>query len=167
MSYKDTLAGVKLDPMPNISTGTWRDTRFGPPNDGARPENSVTGTIWTVNSGTSAISVPSSMAKLRFWRNTTVAGMTAGAATLGTDTLGYEWDEDLDNGSRPAGLLHLIHDGPRRREDPRFRADGRHRHGVHNLTLYHDSGALVFGAGTVQYAWGLDGNHDRGSAAPA
>ena len=38
---------------------------------------------------------------------------------------------------------------------------------THNLTLYkHASGALVFGAGTVQWAWGLDGNHDRGSAPP-
>ena len=26
--------------------------------------------------------------------------------------------------------------------------------------------ALVFGAGTVQWSWGLDANHDRGSAAP-
>ena len=36
----------------------------------------------------------------------------------------------------------------------------------HALTLYrHASGALVFGAGTVQWSWGLDSNHDRGSAA--
>ena len=26
------------------------------------------------------------------------------------------------------------------------------------------SGALVFGAGTVQWSWGLDGNHDRGAS---
>ena len=30
----------------------------------------------------------------------------------------------------------------------------------------HDSGALVFGAGTVQWSWGLDSTHDRGSDAP-
>src|SRR5262249_3132751 len=36
---------------------------------------------------------------------------------------------------------------------------------THSLTLYrHSSGALVFGAGTVQWSWGLDGNHDRGAA---
>ena len=51
--------------------------------DGGRPENSLTGTIWTVNSGTSAITVPASMANLRFWRNTRVADLTAGVATLG------------------------------------------------------------------------------------
>ena len=32
---------------------------------------------------------------------------------------------------------------------------------THNLTLYRaPSGALVFGAGTVYWAWGLDANHD-------
>src|SRR4030095_7624377 len=37
---------------------------------------------------------------------------------------------------------------------------------THSLTLYrHSSGALVFGAGTIQWSWGLDSNHDRGSAA--
>ena len=36
---------------------------------------------------------------------------------------------------------------------------------THNLSLYRDaaSGALVFGAGTVQWSWGLDDEHD-GSA---
>ena len=38
---------------------------------------------------------------------------------------------------------------------------------THHLTLYrHNSGALVFGAGTVQWSWGLDGEHDRGSSTP-
>ena len=38
---------------------------------------------------------------------------------------------------------------------------------THNLTLYkHPSGALVFGAGTVQWSWGLDSNHDRGANPP-
>ncbi len=38
---------------------------------------------------------------------------------------------------------------------------------THSLTLYrHTSGALVFGAGTVQWSWGLDGNHDRGASTP-
>ena len=33
---------------------------------------------------------------------------------------------------------------------------------THSLTLYrHASGALVFGAGTIQWSWGLDNNHDR------
>ncbi|MBK9768487.1 MAG: DUF4082 domain-containing protein [Chloracidobacterium sp.] len=33
------------------------------------------------------------------------------------------------------------------------------------MSLYRaDSGALVFGAGTVQWSWGLDGTHDRGGS---
>ena len=37
----------------------------------------------------------------------------------------------------------------------------------HSLTLYRaPSGALVFGAGTVQWAWGLDAVHDRGAGTP-
>ena len=35
------------------------------------------------------------------------------------------------------------------------------------MSLYRaPSGALVFGAGTVQWSWGLDGTHDRGSSTP-
>jgi methionine-rich copper-binding protein CopC len=39
--------------------------------------------------------------------------------------------------------------------------------GTHSLTLYRaPSGALVFGAGTVQWSWGLDGNHNDGTGTP-
>src|SRR5207247_289001 len=32
---------------------------------------------------------------------------------------------------------------------------------THRITLYRaPSGALVFGSGTVQWSWGLDGNHN-------
>ena len=35
---------------------------------------------------------------------------------------------------------------------------------THKLSLYrHSSGALVFGAGTVQWSWGLDGEHWGGT----
>ena len=45
---------------------------------------------------------------MRFWRNTTIATLAAGAtATLPTGTLGYEWDEDIDNGHRPAGSFRM------------------------------------------------------------
>src|SRR5207247_6217812 len=38
---------------------------------------------------------------------------------------------------------------------------------THRMTRYrHGSGALVFGAGTVQWSWGLDNNHDRGAGVP-
>ncbi|MCH5373867.1 MAG: DUF4082 domain-containing protein, partial [Planctomycetes bacterium] len=38
---------------------------------------------------------------------------------------------------------------------------------THELTMYRDpSGALVFGAGTVRWSWGLDGVHDFDSGTP-
>ena len=56
--YKETHAGAKIDPLPNVWTGSWRDPRFSPTAEGARPENALTGTIFLVNAGTSAIEVP-------------------------------------------------------------------------------------------------------------
>ena len=89
-----------------------------------------------------------------------------GVATLSPETLGYEWDEDLDNGARPAGLVHLSSttvDGVEKIID--FGATIGIGTATHSLTLYrHASGALVFGAGTVQWSWGLDGTHDRGAS---
>ncbi len=168
--YKETHANAKIDPLPNVWTGTWRDPRFSPPADGGRPENALTGTIFKVNSGTSAIKVPAADGEMRFWRNTSIATLASGqTATLPSGTLGYEWDEELDNGVRPAGLVRLSTTAVSGVE---VLLDYGSTYGsgtaTHRLTLYRhsSSGALVFGAGTVQWSWGLDSHHDRGSAAP-
>ena len=165
VSYKETHANAKIDPTPEW-TGTWRDPRFSPPADGGRPENALTGTIFMVN-GTrnDAITVPEAEGKMRFWRNTSIANLAPGTtATLPTGTLGYEWDEDLDNGFRPAGLFRLS--STTLNVTPLYLLDYGSTYGsgvaTHNLTLYrHTSGALVFGAGTVQWSWGLDAMHDN------
>src|SRR3989454_2759648 len=49
VSYKETLANAKIDPLPNVWTGTWRDPRFTPAADGGRPENALTGTLFSVD----------------------------------------------------------------------------------------------------------------------
>ena len=169
VSYKETHANAKIDPDA-AWTGTWRDPRFSPPADGGRPENALTGTIFTVNAGaTTAITVPEADGKMRFWRNTSVATLAPGqTTTLADETLGYEWDEDLDNLFRPAGLIRLSSTTV---NVPSLLLDFGSTYGpgtaTHSLTLYrHASGALVFGAGTVQWSWGLDGNHDRGTTTP-
>ena len=73
VTYKETHANAKIDPTA-AWTGTWRDPRFSPPADGGRPENALTGQLFTVNAGaTTAIQVPAADGKMRFWRNTTVA----------------------------------------------------------------------------------------------
>ncbi len=95
VTYKETHANAKIDPEPNVWTGTWRDPRnFNP--QGGRPENALTGTIFTVNSGSAALRVPAEDGKLRFWRGTPVAGAAGGrsrrlspttrSATSGTRT---------------------------------------------------------------------------------
>ena len=168
--YKETHANEPIDPEePNVWTGTWRDPRFSPPADGGRPENGLTGTIFMVDAGTTSIEVPASDADLRIWRNTSVASLKPGeTATLGEGTLGYEWDEDLDNGARPPGLIDLSSttaDVPQKLLD--YGSTYGSGSATHHLTLYRaPSGALVFGAGTVQWSWGLEEEHDRGETTP-
>ena len=125
--------------------------------------------MFRVNSGTSAIDVPAADGKMRIWRNTSIASQAPGqTATLSDGTLGYEWDEAPDNATRPAGLVPL---SSTTRSGVQVLQDFGSTYGsgtaTHNLTLYRaPSGALVFGAGTIQWSWGLDGNHDRGSSTP-
>ena len=78
-------------------------------------------------------------------------------------TLGYEWDQEEDNGSRPAGLIDLSTSTYTLTTDYLEDYGGIYGAGIatHRMSLYRaPSGALVFGAGTVQWSWGLDGNHD-------
>ncbi|WP_255769406.1 DUF4082 domain-containing protein [Pseudarthrobacter sulfonivorans] len=160
VSYKDTHFDGPTDPL--TWTGTWRDPRYGTATGGGNPENSVTGQLFLVNSGTTDIVVPSTFKQLRLWRGTSIPSMANGASvTLGAGlgTLGYEWDIDADNGFRPAGTFRLSQTNSTSAEI--FTDYGSHTTGsqaaTHNLTMYKaGSGALVFGAGTVQWSWGLD-----------
>ena len=161
--YKETHYDAPVDPQePTTWTGTWMDPRFSPPADGGRPQNALTGQLFDVNSGTTDITVPASYAKLRFWRNTRVASLNGNQSTTldsGVGTLGYEWDVDSDNGFRPAGLMDMSSTTSNAAEI--FTDFGgttqTNSTATHHLTLYRAaSGALVFGAGTVQWAWGLD-----------
>jgi hypothetical protein len=167
--YKETFTtnGLPFDPLdPPTTTASWRDPRFGPPADGYQPENSLNGTIFTVDdNGTSgfAYTVPQADGQMRFWRNTTVATLAPGTkATLPRYTLGYEYDTDVDNGFRPPGLIHLstttLSKVPVIEDAGTTYITGS---SVHNMTLYKAaSGALVFSAGSVQWSWGLDAHHD-------
>jgi Domain of unknown function (DUF4082)/Bacterial Ig-like domain/Bacterial Ig domain len=163
VSYKETKVGAKIDPSPEW-TGTWRDPRLSPPADGGRPENGITGTLFLVNGyRNDRIEVPASFGRNRFWRNTSIATATT-TTVLSEGTLGYEWDVDPDNGFRPAGAIRLsdttVTVGPEQllQDYGNTYTSGP---ATHNLLLYRDqaSGALVFGAGTVQWAWGLDATH--------
>src|SRR5262249_32149382 len=169
VTYKETHANAKIDPLPTVWTGSWRDPRFSPPADGGRPENGLTGTIFTVNCCSYPMPVPSADGKMRLWRNTSVATLApATTATLADETVGYEWDEDLDNGFRPAGLIRM---STTTVSVPERILDYGSTYGpgtaTHHLTLHRrPGGGLVFAAGTVQWSWGLDDVHDRGSNPP-
>jgi hypothetical protein len=167
VTYKETHFDAAVDPLdPPIWTGTWRDKRFSPPADGGRPENALTGTLNAVDQGTDfAIEVPAADGKMRFWRNTSVSAQSSGqTATLAPNTLGYEWDEDQDNGARPAGIVHLsttTHSVAHRVLDNFGSIPEGPGVATHHLVLHRaPSGALVFGAGTVQWSWGLEGSPD-------
>jgi N,N-dimethylformamidase beta subunit-like, C-terminal/Domain of unknown function (DUF4082)/Bacterial Ig-like domain/Bacterial Ig domain len=166
--YKETHANAKIDPLPNVWTGTWRDLRFSPPADGGRPENALIGTIFTVNApANNEIKVPEALGKYRFWRNTAVANQSPGqTATVGPITVGYEWDEDLNNGFRPSGLIRLSTNTV---NVSSYLQDYGSTYGpgtaTHSLTLYrHGSGAMVFSAAATRWSWGLDNNHDQSDA---
>jgi hypothetical protein len=168
VSYKETHANAKIDPSPEW-TGTWRDPRFSPPADGGRPENALTGQLFVSQEFATAIDVPYEDGRMRLWRNTPLARMSPGQVTrLATNTLGFEADEDRDNGSRPPGLFRL--------STTTYAATTLVDHGnnysdgaaTHHLTMYRaPSRALVFAAGTIQWSWGLDEVHDSGSYGPS
>ncbi len=163
VTYKETLDNAKTDPAgSNVWTGTWRDPRFSPPADGGRPENALTGTSFSANCCTTDMTVDGVDGQMRFWRGTRVAGLSPGqSTTLGSGILGYEWDESPDNGFRPAGAISL---STTTENISSYLQDYGSSYApgtaTHHLTMYRaPSGALVFGAGSIQWAWGLDDNH--------
>ena len=164
--YKESLENAKTDPSPEW-TGTWRDPRFCPPGRGGGvPENSLTGTLFRainpIDDADFAIEVPAQFARLRCWRNTAVAALAPGQVrVLSPATLGYEWDADVDNGYRPAGLVRMS-------ETTQVAAQVLQDYAgtyieaplTHAMAMYRaPSGALVWSTGTVQWAWGLDEYH--------
>ncbi|MEV4311907.1 DUF4082 domain-containing protein [Actinocrispum sp. NPDC049592] len=173
--YKETKAG-QVDPNATTWTGTWRDPRQSPPKDGGRPENSLLGQIFTVNGvRNDQLTVPSAYGKMRLWRNSGIDNLPSGnVKTFQPGTLGYEWDSVEDNGFQPAGVAQMS------RTTVAMTASGDNyvlqNYGdlyapgtkTHALTMYkyQPSGALVFGAGTVQWAWGLENDHLKANGTP-
>ena len=86
------------------------------------------------------------------------------------ETLGPEWDSDVDNGFRPAGEIDMSQTCVQNVPDLLLTPTQQFGPGnaCNSLTLYRaSSGALVFDAGTMQWSWGLDSDHDGDSNNPA
>ena len=186
--YKETWANadpnatgddyVNLDPT-DIWTGTWRDVRFqdnplaggtvegdllsGQPHTCNCAENALTGQLFGPD-GTGefggALDVPAEFSTLRVWRDTTIAD--GGALDIAEGILGYEWNTSPDDVNRPAGLIKLSEttipwSGILVDQGNTVEAG----EATHNLSIYRaESGALVFGAGTVFWSWALSDKHD-------
>lgn len=159
--YKETQSSTKLD-RPQYWTGTFRDARplnpFGP-----RPENALTGTMFVANAQRND---PLFVDAFRFgqhraWRHTAVSGENRTFVLGPAGILGHEWDEDVDNGWRPAGLQRLSEstfDNVQAIQDWGGTFDtGR---ATHSLVLFYRGKAMTFGAGCVQFSWALDDMHD-------
>lgn len=167
VTYKEAWAQAKIDPSAE-STSTWRDPRYAPKSEGGGlPENSLTGTIFMANYADLPVTVTKAEGKLRLWAHTGLDQMTGASTALAPHTVGYEADEDQDNGARPPGLIDLSTTtgdiaGQYMTDYGLTTGDGTLHH---SLTLYRaPSGALVFGAGSVQWTWGLDDDHDTAYA---
>ncbi len=168
VSYKETKDNAKIDPSPQW-TGTWRDPRYASKANGAGlPENALSGTLYQSNFSDLPVTVSAAEGKNRLWRNTSLTALAAGTtAALAPHTIGYESNEDLDNGFRPAGQIRLSTTTgavPEYLQD--FGSTVAAGTTTHHLTMYRaDSGALVFSAGSIQWSWGLDQTHDGAGAA--
>ncbi|MFI8965792.1 DUF4082 domain-containing protein [Streptomyces sp. NPDC053493] len=146
----------------NVWTGTWMDPDSTKEGEPYRPQNILTGSLFQVNGPRNdAITVPAAFARMRLWRNTSVAALTGSqVATFPQGTLGYEWDSDVENASRPAGQIRLssttvdVNDGNYLLDWGNYYGNGT---ATHSLVAFRDqtSNALVFGTGTVQWSWGL------------
>ena len=166
--FKDTWADTRIDPVE--PTATWRDPRFG--DNGFGPENSLIGTQYQSNFTDLAINVTRRKANCvcgatrvsRLWHpgrrppspHTPLA--TSPTKTLTTAVV------------PPASIRLSTTTGP----TPQYLTDFGGQNSVvpgtttHHLTQYRAaSGALVFSAGTIQWAWGLDSNHDGYDVPPA
>jgi hypothetical protein len=156
--YKEGTVGenvcrTKCDPVAAEWTGLWREGCNYPAANGCNPEQNLTGQIgWTESS--TGMQVPFALKNLRFWRHTDIPSLLSGqVASFTNQTVGYEWDHEQSTRVYPVGRVKVS----------RTTLSSR----THNMSFFkHTNGAIVFGAGTVQYSWGLDSVHDRASEAP-
>jgi len=170
VSYKDTWAKQWINPG-STWTGTWRDPRFATAaQGGSMPENALSGQEFMTEMEDNQLAVTQQQGRMKAWANTGLSSMTTASTNLADHVIGYEADEDIDNGFRQSGLLYLSTDSdtaPLRLTD--YGLNTAPGASTHHMTLYRAaSGALVMAAGSIQWNWGLSNDHDenQGSADP-
>jgi hypothetical protein len=155
--YKETWAGKKIDPSAEW-TGRWMDNKIVP----SVPQNALTGQLCRVISPTYAIVIPYPLTLHPIWAGTQIAATSPGKSyTTVNGYLGYEWDVPEQNGYEPSVTLLSLSSYTVSDFIPDFGCSpGPPWLATHSMTLYKaESGALVFGAGTVFFSWALDDFH--------
>jgi hypothetical protein len=152
-------------------TGTWRDPT-GAGKGGSNPENTLTGTSFVVNGpDLRALVVPftGGYSAQPLWRNTTVASLSSGTWTSPGQILGFEWDTYGPAGVDTGAATYIAAPHPRVRycSDVTYsvasqvltNAGSTYSSGnaTHRLVVHPGgAGAMVFGTGTMNWAFGLD-----------
>jgi hypothetical protein len=98
VSYKTTQSGA-TDPV--SPTGTWRD-----PAGANAPENALVGQMYIGDNDQSSfpLGITAAQGKSRIWRHTDLTNLSTARTTLGTNYLGWEWNDRVANGQEPAGV---------------------------------------------------------------
>lgn len=162
VTYKTTQTGNQNPD--GVWTGAWTDPN-APADQGIRPPNELTGTLTGVNGANQTMQIPYEQTQLSIWNNTAIQRNTqpGQTAAIAPNNIGNEYDIVADNGYLPRGLIELAstsYDVPKMVIDYVTNEEGS---GTANyaVTLYRaPSGALVFSAGDVFWAWNLTSNHD-------
>ena len=130
VSYKETHAEREDRSAAERWTGTWRDSRGFNPDGGRARERAdrddLHGQLRRRLRRSRCPRPTGSCASGATRHRDLDAGATA---TLPAERSGYEWDEDLDNGSRPAGLFRCRRPPRRTSGAPGPRLDVRAGHG--------------------------------------
>ncbi len=194
--YKETLDNAKIDPSPTWTGLWRDHRFSPPSDGGRPENAvSGTSYISDPMSCCASypITVSAEEGALRFWRGTSLATLGPGTSvTFGDRVVGYEFDADFDNGFRPPGEIDLSSTtigsvpsvarppgGPSPSDDAAVmgrsatstattaQAQTATVSAVHHLATYRMSnGTRVFSAGTIQWAFGLDGNADGFGTTP-
>ena len=159
----DALRQLRRPSGPATWTGTWQDPRFSPPADGGRPQNALTGSVVrrqlrhhghpgarrsTPTCGSGATPRWRTWLRVKSPRSPRVPARSATSGTR-TPTTGSDLRVCSTCPSTTSNSAEVFTD-----YGTNTKANST---ATHHLTLYRaPSGALVFGAGTVQWAWGLD-----------
>ncbi len=135
--YKDTDLDPNVGHHNELATVKWRDTVIG------RPEQLLIGQMSDSWFNPPSFALRPINTNLWPYAGT---GLHNGDSLPGI--VGYEYDRVFDNMPKPKGLIILA-------ASPVVNVDGTRS--VSNVTLYTaSSGARVFAAGTIQWAWGLE-----------